>query len=425
MQHPIQIDAAGGEYMDAVVILEWTKEIGAAVKAGEHIVTVETAKAATEVEAPADGFLVAINYPVGEEAPVGKVLGLIAESLDAPVAPQAQPAPTAAERAAPVSSPAAEAVTTDRVKASPLARRTARSLGVDLSQIRGTGPYGRVKRIDVENAAKSATAKAPPSAAPETVAPAAGLSAPVVARAAGVPVVLLHGFGADRSGWRPIAGLLDGGRQIITPELPGHGQAPAQTIRNLEELAFAVADDLAARGIETAHLVGHSLGGAVAVTLADLGLVAARSLCLIAPGGLGPEVNTGFIHGLANATTAPEIQPWLETMVADPSILPSGFAQAVIRARAQSQSGPALKALAQALFGEGTQLMRLAHRLEKIAVPAKVIWGMNDRIIPASHAADLPAHFGLHRLKGVGHVPQMEAPALVARLLNELHRSAE
>lgn len=429
MQHPIQIDAAGGEYMDAVVIIEWTKEVGSQVKAGEHIVTVETAKAATEVESPADGYLVAINYPVGEEAPVGKVLGLVADSLDETAAsaiPPSEPVVTAAS--APGLAVAFTETGTTRIKVSPLARRRARDLGVDLSTIQGSGPNGRIKRVDVEVAAQrlqaeTATVPAPQLAPAVEVADA--LAAPMRTVGTALPVVLIHGFGADRSGWHQLAGLLDRSRPLVMPELPGHGQAPARPIKNIEDLAFAVADDLRAQGIEAAHLVGHSLGGAVAITLADLGLVSARSLCLIAPGGLGPEVNTGFIRGLARATRAEEAQPWLDAMVADPAALPTGFAGAVMRARTAQGNGPALVAVADVLFGESTQLMRLGHRLERLQMPAKVIWGQNDRIVPVSHGNDLPAHFALHKLKGVGHVPQMEAPAIVARLANELHRSAE
>ena len=76
MQHPIQIDSAGGEYMETVVVLEWAVAPGAAVKAGDTVVTVETAKAATEIAAPADGFLTEIRFDAGQEAPVGVVLGL-------------------------------------------------------------------------------------------------------------------------------------------------------------------------------------------------------------------------------------------------------------------------------------------------------------------------------------------------------------
>lgn len=411
MQHPIQLDSAGGEYMDAVVILEWLRPVGAQVTAGEHIATVETAKAATEIEAPADGYLAEIRFAVGTEAPVGEVLGIIADSMAEVVT-----SGLAVAVPEPVVAVTAQSVGTkpDRIVASPLARRIAQQKGIELSGVTGTGPNGRIKRRDVE-----AAAAAVPKPSPVTA-----VAAPLPLRQA-VPVVMIHGFGADRSSWRQVAGLLDARRQVILPELPGHGAALARPVADVQDLALAVADDLRATGVETAHLVGHSLGGAVAIALADQGLVSVRSLALIAPGGLGPEANIGFIRGLAHATTVEELEPWLETMVGDASALPSGMARAVLQARTRHGTGPALIALAEALFGEGGQKMRLGARLARLQMPAKVIWGLRDRIIPVAHADGLPGHVALHRLTGVGHVPQLEDPALVARLLDELHRGSE
>jgi pimeloyl-ACP methyl ester carboxylesterase len=444
MQHPIQIESAGGEYMDTVVVLEWAVPLGGAVKAGDTIVTVETAKAATEVEAPSDGYLVEICFEPGQEAPVGAVLGKIGESPDAAAptaeAPDALAAANGAAAPVPAATPAVPAHETGaaalleelracRRIATPLARRVAQELGVDLAHVTGTGPHGRIKRGDVDAAARDAAAKARADSRP--VAPASmarpsevpRLAAPALDGPARDPIVLLHGFGADRASWRPLAGLLDRDHPLVMLELPGHGQAAPRTIASVEDLAFAVAEQLREKGIETAHVVGHSLGGAVAITLADLGLVAPRSLGLIAPGGLGPEINTAFIRGLADATRPEELQPWLETMVADPAVLPAGFANAVMRQR--GNGGAALLALADALFGEGTQTMRLGHRLVRFEVPVKVIWGRRDRVIPSAHAAELPGHVGLHLLSGVGHMPHLEAPALVARLINELVHAGE
>lgn len=408
MQHPIQIDSAGGEYMETVVVLEWAVALGAAVKAGDTVVTVETAKAATEIAAPADGFLTEIRFDAGQEAPVGVVLGHIGDSLAEPQpAPQAQAQAQPAPQSPPPASASLAELQKGRLRATPLARRIARNLSVDLAQVAGTGPHGRIKRADVEAAATT-----PPLAAP---APLHRVT----------PVVLIHGFGADRASWRPVAGLLPAHHPLVMPELPGHGQAAPRPVQRIEDLAFAIADDLRAQGIESAHLVGHSLGGAVAIALADLGLVAARSLVLIAPGGLGPEANTAFLHGLAGADTPEALQGWLDQMVADPASLPAGFARAVLRQRDRAGNGPALAQMAAALFGDGVQLLRLRQSLHRLTMPAKVIWGRADRILPPSHAADLPGHIGLHLLDGVGHVPQLENPGLVARLIVETLRAAE
>lgn len=440
MQFPIQIDAAGGEYMEDVVILEWGAALGDPVKAGDVIVTVETAKAATEVEAPSDGYLVEMRFAVGDEAPVGQRLGTIAESLDempadapAPEEPAAVvPSEAASSQAAPAAAPSNRAaqlavLQAGRQRVSPLARRVAGKFGVDLAAVEGSGPRGRIRRADVEAHASRAAEPAPaaPARAPSASVAGSAPAAPKGSTASAAPIVLIHGFADDKSGWRALKPLLDRGHAVLTPELPGHGSAPQAGATRLKDLAFGIADQLRAAGVEAAHVVGHSLGGAVAVLLADLGLVEVRSLGLIAPGGMGPQANTAFINGLAEAETPEALQPWLDTMVAQPATLPDGFARAVLRQRDAMGNGPALRSLAARLFGTGTQVQQVRHRLEYLEMPVRVIWGQADAVLPASQAEGLPAHVGLHRLPGIGHVPQLEAPQMTARLINELLRSAE
>ncbi len=79
----ITVVGAGGEYMEAVVVVEWHKKPGERVEAGETVVTVETAKAATEIEAPASGVLAEIRVGIGEEIEVGGVLGIIGDGVTA------------------------------------------------------------------------------------------------------------------------------------------------------------------------------------------------------------------------------------------------------------------------------------------------------------------------------------------------------
>lgn len=409
MLHPITIEAAGGEYMDSVVIVEWAVKPGERVAAGDTVVVVETAKAATEVPAPHDGYLVETFFEPGQEAPVGALLGTIGATPDAAGSGSGAPATAAAEAVpapalAPV--PAAAASRPGRTVATPLARRIARAGGIDLRAVRGSGPGGRIKRRDVEAAA----ANARPTAA-------------VARPGAGATVVLLHGFGADRSAWRLVAPLLDPGLRVVMPELPGHGSAPALEVSRIDDIARAVDDELAAQGVEDAHLVGHSLGGAAALALSRAGRLRIRSLCLIAPGGLGPEINFAFLNGLTQATREESLRPWLEKMVADPSRLPEGLAGTVLRQRERSGTRAAQARLLEALFPDGTQGMRLGAALDAVRVPAKVLWGTRDAVIPCAHASAVPGTVALHLLRDIGHVPQLECPEIVARLIGELVRS--
>ncbi len=153
-------------------LLNWLKNAGDAVKSGEIIAEVEADKATVEVEAPADGVLVKLLAEVGDELTEGTVIAQIgtADEGAAPVPPAKaahpaeaaeEPAPAEGKPAAPVSA----SVTADgRIKASPLARNIAREKGIDLAQVRGTGPDGRIVKADVESFT--------PAAAPAPEAPA-------------------------------------------------------------------------------------------------------------------------------------------------------------------------------------------------------------------------------------------------------------
>ncbi len=156
MATQITIGSAGGEYMEAVVVLEWAASIGDIVNEGDLIVTVETAKAATEVEAPCDGVLSAVFAEVGTEVPVSEVLGLIGEDendTDGANIDQgedetnAAPAPSTPEIEEQIN--AVNSAPDTRVIASPAARLAAAKAGIDLRSIAITSPTGRIKLRDL------------------------------------------------------------------------------------------------------------------------------------------------------------------------------------------------------------------------------------------------------------------------------------
>lgn len=428
--HPITIESAGGEYMESVLVITWSAKPGERVKSGDLLVTVETAKAASEIEADRDGWLAEIHFSEGQEAPVGAVLGTISDIEPQPAGLPEGPlqAPTAVAAGLPTtfaSSGLAEAATAPirqvgaRVIASPLARRLARQKGLDLETVTGTGPHGRIKQRDIEKAIANG---AVPGHAVSTGMPAPALKP--VSGAHSVPIVFLHGFGADRFVWRQVLPLLGTQFQSITPDLPAHGSSASVPAGSVEDLAHFVSDQLEAEGIERAHVVGHSLGGATALCLSAVGRIAVQSMTLLAPGGLGPDINGGFISGLTGSMTATALERWLALMLGDGASLPQGYAAAVLRQMDRAGNRTALKALAARLFADDTQLFDSRPALEKLTVPTRIVWGRADRVISAAHAERAPDYAAVHLLTGVGHVPQMEAPALTARLILETVRSA-
>lgn len=143
------------------LLLNWLKNVGDTVKKGEIIAEVEADKATMEIEAPADGVLISQAVEIGEELTEGAVLGEIGEAgegagkSEAPAEAKASTeAPAEEEASAPESEEApaqSSSVTEDgRIKASPVARNVAKEKGIDLSQVQGTGPDGRIIKADVE-----------------------------------------------------------------------------------------------------------------------------------------------------------------------------------------------------------------------------------------------------------------------------------
>jgi pyruvate dehydrogenase E2 component (dihydrolipoamide acetyltransferase) len=148
-------------------LVEWLKKAGDRVGRGEIIAVIETDKANIEVESWVDGVVDKILLEPGEKwYPVGTPLATIqveGEVAAAPAPVSAAPAAPAPVPAAPIPRPAAPAV--ERIPVSPVARRRAEALGVDLARVPGTGPDGRITLEDVERAAANPPAplrEAPP-----------------------------------------------------------------------------------------------------------------------------------------------------------------------------------------------------------------------------------------------------------------------
>jgi pyruvate dehydrogenase E2 component (dihydrolipoamide acetyltransferase) len=201
------------EAMESGKIIKWIKQEGDRVQSGDILAEVETDKADVEMEAFGSGVLRKILVPAGEKAPVGALIGVIAEPNDdigsvvgqAAGAPAAKPAAPADESRRPAAvppqprredhaerspspsrgpeaparpvapslppQPVSTGVDGGRVKASPLARKIAAQSGVDLKLIQGTGPGGRIVRRDVEAAGVAPAAAAPVASAPRVAAP--------------------------------------------------------------------------------------------------------------------------------------------------------------------------------------------------------------------------------------------------------------
>ena len=185
-----------GLTMEEGTVSQWVKHEGDPEKTGDVLLEITTDKLTNEVTSEHDGVLLKIVAQEGEDVPVKGLLcyvGQAGESVgDAPAAAPAAAAPAAAP-AAPAAAPAAVPVAAGaRLRVSPLARKTAAKLGVDLSKLTGSGPSGRIRQQDVLAAANAAQVAAPAPAAAAAPAPAAA-AAPAARPAAKGGLELMEG----------------------------------------------------------------------------------------------------------------------------------------------------------------------------------------------------------------------------------------
>jgi pyruvate dehydrogenase E2 component (dihydrolipoamide acetyltransferase) len=237
----------------------------------------------------------------------------------------------------------------------------------------------------------------------------------------GAPIVFIHGYGGDLNNWMFNQEPLSESHTTFAIDLPGHGGSTKDVgAGDMGVLTGAVLKFLDAQGIAKAHLVGHSMGGAAALALAAEHPDRVASATLIAPAGLGTEINMDYINGFIQQTRAKKLRAVLELLVADPNAVTAEMVEEVIKYKRIDGVGPALETLRDSLMPGGEQGSLLTDSLEGLSVPVQVIWGKDDQILPASHAESLPGSIKLTLLDKTGHMPHMEHATEVNDLIGKL-----
>ena len=350
-----------GMSMDEGTVTAWHLGEGEAVVAGDEVVDVESEKIANVIEAKGNGILRRQIAPVGATLPVGALLGVIA----------------------------AEEVADEEIE-------TFVSGFVVEAKAAGGSAGPAVQSVDVDG----------------------GAIRYVVHGEGDDPVILVHGFGGDMNAWMFNQEVLAAERAVYTIDLPGHGGSTKNvgdgSLRRLADAVGAVMQSIEA---ERVHLVGHSLGGAVAMTVALDQPERVATLSLIAPTGLGAEIDGAYITGFVAAQRRKEMKPLAERLFADPSIVTRKLVEDLLRSKRIDGVDAALAVIAAAQFEGDRQKLDLASRANDLGVPVQLIWGREDRIIPCAHNAAL-AGAAVHLLDGAGHMPMMEKTSEVNALLN-------
>jgi pimeloyl-ACP methyl ester carboxylesterase len=252
----------------------------------------------------------------------------------------------------------------------------------------------------------------------------------------GEVLLLIHGMARSSDTWRSVLPPLSKKFRVIAPDLLGHGEsAKPRSDYSLGAFAVLLRDFLDELGVSQATVVGHSLGGGVAMQFVYQHPDYAERLVLIGSGGLGPDV--GWILRLLSAPGAELVLPIIapKPVLTVGNKLRSWFRGAGIHSPRGAETWGAYSSLADRQARESFlktlrsvvdyrgQAVSALNRLHARAdLPVMAIWGDRDNIIPVEHAYAIHnarTDTRLEVLPGVGHYPQVEAPNEVVELIED------
>jgi pimeloyl-ACP methyl ester carboxylesterase len=409
-----------GETMDEGTIGAWLKQPGEKFRRGETLVEVESDKTYVEIPALEDGEIVRHLVSAGETVAVDRPIAVILTPNTAASQPSRQPLiqeTISAEHTTTAPLRLSEAAAVPKTRASPAARRTAKKLGIDIAEVSGTGPRGRISGSDVIQKAGVLPNLLRHSPAP------AGAAEPASHAESNRPVwrwgtpqlgvcVLLHGFAGDPTTWRRTGEFLaDQGFEVVAIELPGHGNQPFRA-SDLNEMAADLITTLPNPANGKFHLVGHSLGGALSIIIAASVPHRIASLTLLAPFGIGTYINQSFLDGIVAAETSDALERELRKTTARPL----SYSKSALAAMLEVKRTDTLQALQRIMARDGVQQLFLVPKLEKMNMPVRIFFGRQDQILRWQECLSLPGKIGLH-LFDTGHMPHWEDPSEVLPVL--------
>jgi pyruvate dehydrogenase E2 component (dihydrolipoamide acetyltransferase) len=234
-------------------------------------------------------------------------------------------------------------------------------------------------------------------------------------------VVLVHGYGGDAMAWQLVMEPLAAEHTVYAIELPGHGGSSKDVGDGFATLVGAVVGFLDAESIERAHLVGHSLGGAVVTDVAARSPDRVASLTLVAPAGFGREANAGYLRGFAAAGDRKALRVVLGDLFASDSAVTRQMVDDLLKYKRLDGVAGALETLLGVLLDGDAQALDVTDAAHTYKGPATVLWGRADAVLPSEQAdAAVAALTGAEAavlVDDAGHMPHLEAAPQVAEAI--------
>ena len=356
-----------GLSMTEGMVAQWNVEQGSEVRKGDEIVEIETTKITNVYESPVSGILRRFVVSEGETVPVQALLAVVAgpntsESDIDDYIEQYQSA--LGDRLA------AQALLSPSYERLELAGRSIRFLRA-----------GDSKRI---------------------------------------PLLFLHGFGGDLNNWMFNQPPLAESVTTYAFDLPGHGESSKEIeAGDIDSMVATVVSFLSTVDIPHAHIIGHSMGGGIALRLSLNHPDLVASLTMISSTGLGRDINSNYIEGFISANRRKEMKGVLTQLFSSDELVSRDMVNDVLKYKRLDGTTDALRRIADEVFPGGYQSLSMKDHLSELSMPVQCVWGTEDNIVPISHTEGLPSNITIHRVIGAGHMVHMEKAGEVNRLIEE------
>ncbi len=353
-----------GFSMESGKVVAWHRQEGDVIASGDEVLDVESSKIANVVEAHVAGTLRRIVASEGEELPVGALLAVLTDADE--------------------DEAAIDAFVTEFQE--------------------------RFEKEAVEGGA----AKVEPVTEQVGGRPIRYLS---VGEGEGLPVVLIHGYGGDLDNFLFNTPALAAARRVVALDLPGHGGSVKDVgDGNLKTLGAAVTDLMDHLGLDRAHLVGHSMGGGIALLLALKHPDRVASVTTLNGAAYGKPVNMDYVRGFAEAQRRKDLKPVAQMLFANEDLVTRDMLDDMLRYKRLDGVEAALGAMTEAFEGANPEGLR--NSLGELSMPVLGIWGEEDQVIPLPDFDSLPGTIRIERVGEAGHMPHMEAAAKVNDLIS-------
>ena len=341
-------------------VSDWLVDEGDQVEKGQEIVEIETDKISNVLESPGSGFLRRITAHSGESLPVAALLGVIAD----------------------------DGASEDEINSFiEREQAEAENLATEASD-----PLTVIKSFEWNS-----------------------LNIRYIDSGEGDnPLICLHGFGGDKNNWQFNLAAIASYRRILALDFPSHGDSTVSTEHScpssFAKIVLATMDHL---DFEKADLVGHSMGGLVALKVAQENPMRIGSLTLLAPAGIGADINSGYVDGFAKANSRNELKNLAPLLFANKEMVTRQMVADLLKYKRLDGVETALVHLAAKLHVGGKQIEDLSNVVQ--TVPTKIFWGKADEILPINNCGQLTGASVEHL--ECGHQPHIEAAEIVNKYL--------